>query len=351
MTHRVGMSQVKFKVRYHALLLREFTVADIVSATGLNPESVRTELQRMRQEGLLRSQPHASPAAEHHGRAALYCLTDDPEARLVLSRSIEAFYPPPPSANCPTSRHYLLAQRLLDQALNTTNSQRRRLLADATSALEMAEQAEGGELASESIKAHLQFERARLAYLHGDYQQAADSFSQLHDFFTATGNEPLLKRIEEYRICLAVQQRFAAESKAAAGEAAVGWYLAQMLGEQSFQTDSPVTSLLLLVLRQLAETANDKVSAAISKDAAEGNTRTIFADEPPDYQRQILGEAITHLPPDQQQVIALKFFIGLSTREIAETLGRTEATITALQHRAIDHLQHLLVSGRLGSAS
>ncbi|HEY0602425.1 MAG TPA: sigma factor-like helix-turn-helix DNA-binding protein [Herpetosiphonaceae bacterium] len=347
MTHRVGMSQVKFKVRYHALLLREFTVADIVSATGLNPESVRTELQRMRQDGLLKSETQTG-AAERHGRASLYRLTDDPEARLTLSRSVEAFYPPPPPSTRPTSRHYQLAQQLLDQALNTTNSQRHQLLDDAQSALEMAEQAEYD--AHPEIKAYFEYERARLAYLRGEYTQAEQTFTQLRDRFGALHDQALLRRIEEFLVCVDVQRRFAAQLQPSANEATLGWSLAQALVEQDYQTDSPITSLLLLVLRQLSETASDKVSAAVRKDTAE-DTRSLLADETPDSQRHIVGKAITNLPPEQQQVIALKFFIGLSTREIAETLGRTEATIKALQHRAINRLQHLLVNERLGSAS
>ena len=347
MTHRVGMSQVKFKVRYHALLLREFTVADIVSATGLNPESVRTELQRMRQDGLLRSETQPN-AAERQGRGALYRLTDDPEARLTLSRSVEAFYPQPSKTHRPTSRHYQLAQQLLDQALNTTNSQRHQLLDDAVSALEMAEQAEYD--ANDEINAYFQYERARLAYLRGEYEQAEQVFTQLRERFSALHDQALLRRVEEFLVCVDVQRRFAAQMQPSTNEAAIGWSLAQALVEQDYQSDSPITSLLLLVLRQLSETASDKVSAAMRKDSAE-DTRAVLADETPDSQRHSVGKAITNLPPEQQQVIALKFFIGLSTREIAETLGRTEATIKALQHRAINRLQHLLVNDRLSSPS
>jgi RNA polymerase sigma factor (sigma-70 family) len=344
------MSQVKFKVRYQALLLREFTVAEIIRATGLNPESVRTELQRMRQEGLITSQPHPQPTAEQQGRPSLYRLADDPEARLALSRSIEAFYPVQASTDHPTSRHYYLAQRLLDQALSTAEIHRQPLLDDAAHALDMAEQAEGGDSAPESVTAYLHYERARLAYLRGEYAQATRAFEKLRDYFAAIPDETMLKRIEEFQVCLNVQQRFTAEQTQPASEATIGWYLAEALVEDGYRTDSPITSLLLPVLRQLSQTASDKVNAAMAKD----NTNDIHArhaDERAVPQRQMVGKAITHLPPDQQQVIALKFFIGLSTREIAETLGRTEATVTALQHRAIDQLQHLLGKERRGSTS
>jgi DNA-directed RNA polymerase specialized sigma24 family protein len=43
----------------------------------------------------------------------------------------------------------------------------------------------------------------------------------------------------------------------------------------------------------------------------------------------ILGAAIRHLTLEQQQVIVLKFFSGLSTSEIATVLGQSEDAIKA----------------------
>ena len=56
-----------------------------------------------------------------------------------------------------------------------------------------------------------------------------------------------------------------------------------------------------------------------------------------------LYEAIHQLPRAQQHVITLKFFVGMSTLEIAASLGRTEGAIKALQARALHQLHHLLV--------
>jgi len=55
-----------------------------------------------------------------------------------------------------------------------------------------------------------------------------------------------------------------------------------------------------------------------------------------------LRDAIRHLTPQQQQVIALKFFAGLWNVEIATALHRTEGAVKALQHRAITRLQQML---------
>jgi RNA polymerase sigma-70 factor, ECF subfamily len=64
--------------------------------------------------------------------------------------------------------------------------------------------------------------------------------------------------------------------------------------------------------------------------------------------RLSLRHAIEQLTPEQQQVITLKFFVGLSNLEIAEAVGRTEGAVKALQHRAINRLQQMLANERTG---
>ncbi len=59
--------------------------------------------------------------------------------------------------------------------------------------------------------------------------------------------------------------------------------------------------------------------------------------------RVFVHEAMRQLPRAQQHVITLKFFVGMSTREIAASLGRTEGAIKARQARALHRLHHLLV--------
>ena len=43
--------------------------------------------------------------------------------------------------------------------------------------------------------------------------------------------------------------------------------------------------------------------------------------------------ALNALPPEQRDVIMLRFLVGLSPREIAERLGRSEDAVHGLQHR------------------
>jgi RNA polymerase sigma-70 factor (ECF subfamily) len=52
--------------------------------------------------------------------------------------------------------------------------------------------------------------------------------------------------------------------------------------------------------------------------------------------------ACAKLPEMQRQVIALRFASGLSVRETAAALGKTENNVKVLQHKAISKLQKLL---------
>ncbi len=55
-----------------------------------------------------------------------------------------------------------------------------------------------------------------------------------------------------------------------------------------------------------------------------------------------VARALEKLTEDQREVIALRFFAGLSAREAAEAMGRQEGTIRGLQFRAIGALRRSL---------
>jgi len=58
--------------------------------------------------------------------------------------------------------------------------------------------------------------------------------------------------------------------------------------------------------------------------------------------RVALQQAIDQLTRDQKQVLTLRFFADMSNSEIAATLNRTEGSVKALQHRALQSLQQIL---------
>ena len=53
----------------------------------------------------------------------------------------------------------------------------------------------------------------------------------------------------------------------------------------------------------------------------------------------VLAEALDHLTAEQREVVALRFFAGYSTREIAVAMAKGEAAIYSLEVRAIAALR------------
>jgi RNA polymerase sigma-70 factor (ECF subfamily) len=58
---------------------------------------------------------------------------------------------------------------------------------------------------------------------------------------------------------------------------------------------------------------------------------------------QLLKEAFAKLPRDQREVLLLRHVLGLSPREIAERLGKSEGSIHGLHHRGRGALKSALI--------
>jgi len=246
--------QVKVNVRRNTLLLHDFTVADMVRATNLNAESVRTELQKMREEGFLTSRPFPKKSGKPGGQLVVYRLTDDPAARTALAQSIEAFSPTQPSAELITSQQYLLARQLLNRAQTAAAPCRAPLLADAAKALVIASETEGGSRAPERAKACLQYEEARLAYLEGAYQKAGTSVAALREFFVGIHDDMMLRRVDDLGLCLEAVDRFAAQGPGCADASAGAHYVLEALADYGYHPESPLAALALDLLRRLVRT-------------------------------------------------------------------------------------------------
>jgi RNA polymerase sigma-70 factor (ECF subfamily) len=72
-------------------------------------------------------------------------------------------------------------------------------------------------------------------------------------------------------------------------------------------------------------------------------------DGPTAHDRAVHGEqvvalrgAVKHLTSEQQQVLSLRFESNLSSRQVADLLGKNEGAIRALQFRALGRLRKLL---------
>jgi len=59
---------------------------------------------------------------------------------------------------------------------------------------------------------------------------------------------------------------------------------------------------------------------------------------------QDLQAALAKLPPEQRDVIVMRFVLGLSPREIAERIGRSEDAVHGLQHRGRRRLRREMLA-------
>jgi RNA polymerase sigma-70 factor (ECF subfamily) len=59
----------------------------------------------------------------------------------------------------------------------------------------------------------------------------------------------------------------------------------------------------------------------------------------------VIREAILKLKPHHRQVVLLRFIEELSHAEVAALLGKNEATVRVVQHRALQELRQLITEG------
>lgn len=82
-----------------------------------------------------------------------------------------------------------------------------------------------------------------------------------------------------------------------------------------------------LALRAATEEASG--GAAPSPEAALLDAQT----------REALLAAVNELPEDQRDVVALRFFLGMSEQEVADTLGVPQGTVKSRTARALERLR------------
>jgi RNA polymerase sigma-70 factor (ECF subfamily) len=72
-----------------------------------------------------------------------------------------------------------------------------------------------------------------------------------------------------------------------------------------------------------------------SGDAAPSPEAALLSSE----QRSVLLAAVDELPEEQRSVVALRYFLGLSEAEVAETLGIPQGTVKSRTARALERLR------------
>ncbi len=81
------------------------------------------------------------------------------------------------------------------------------------------------------------------------------------------------------------------------------------------------------------------------QDEGIGPERALLLGE----RRREVREAVATLPPEQQQVVILRYGQDLRNKEIASIMGRSEGAIKQLLHRAMQGLQRRLDAGTTGT--
>jgi len=206
--------EVKVRIISNALSLEAFTVAQMRRATGLNPRSIQTVLQRLKRQGFLVSEPVEEAPPGSRRPPHLYRLTPDADKRLELARQVEAFYTPPPKLAPPepTSRHYTAALRIIEQlereqvakveTAATVEKLRRHLeLTASEEGLGVRRDAE-----SEILAAHLALLRARLAMSQGHWAEAERNLKEATATFSSHSLDDLLARTKNLQADLRIRR-------------------------------------------------------------------------------------------------------------------------------------------------
>jgi RNA polymerase sigma-70 factor (ECF subfamily) len=93
---------------------------------------------------------------------------------------------------------------------------------------------------------------------------------------------------------------------------------------------------------RLEVTTGDVLDADREDRGPEGSPESAVVDHIPNV---ALLTAVKQLNPEQQECIVLRFLQGFSVAETAQTMGKNEGAIKALQYRAVRALNRLLPEG------
>lgn len=107
------------------------------------------------------------------------------------------------------------------------------------------------------------------------------------------------------------------------------------------QKDVPFTAWIVRVARNAAL---DHVRARRAIPTEEVRVTDIGRAEISLERGRDLRRALDQLPEDQREVLVLRHVVGLSPREIADALGKTESSVHGLHHRGRRRLQSNLIN-------
>ncbi len=108
---------------------------------------------------------------------------------------------------------------------------------------------------------------------------------------------------------------------------------------------------LLAWLYRIAHNVTVDYRKAAAKRALRATAEELERVEAPHDAMQATDErgdmlaAIRRLTPEQQQVVILRFYSGMSNAEVAQVMGKPEGAVKALQTRAVRSLRRILEAG------
>lgn len=78
------------------------------------------------------------------------------------------------------------------------------------------------------------------------------------------------------------------------------------------------------------------------EESIEDNKLSPLLDAVKTEEEKAVYAAVMGLPPEYREVVTLRFFNNLPTKDVAEMLGKTEASVKITQHRAMEKLREKL---------
>jgi RNA polymerase sigma-70 factor, ECF subfamily len=103
----------------------------------------------------------------------------------------------------------------------------------------------------------------------------------------------------------------------------------------------PFAAWLLRIASNVVADRWRRSAREVVEDPPEESTQTISpASEPEEIERRArLFRMVENLPADQRRVIGMRFAEGMTIREIAQELGRSEGAVKQLQFRGLETLR------------
>jgi RNA polymerase sigma-70 factor (ECF subfamily) len=125
-------------------------------------------------------------------------------------------------------------------------------------------------------------------------------------------------------------------------------FLAAFRSARTYRGTGPVKAWLVGIARRKAADAHRGKRAHLALEAAVALADPLRTDDLA-LQRVELARVLAlteRLAPDRAEALRLRFFAGLECDEIAPLLGRSEAAVKMLVHRALTDLRELLEGTR-----